>query len=81
MLVFDVMEYLVTNCKTTWRMKDEWNRRTKWKPQKIKGIKNQLLINKIILRNCKRRLNRLGMTWIDYKKAYDMIPTVGRRNV
>ena len=45
------------------------------------GVKNQLLINKIILRNCKRRLNRLGMTWIDYKKAYDMIPTVGRRNV
>ena len=26
------------------------------------------------MRNCRRRLTNLGMAWIDYKKAYDMIP-------
>ena len=49
--------------------------------RKSRGIKKQLLIKKIILRNCKRMLTKLGMAWIDYKKAYDMIPTVGQRNV
>ena len=32
-----------------------------------------MLIDKMILRNCKRRLTGLGMPWIDYKKAYDTV--------
>ena len=42
--------------------------------RKSRGTKDQLLIDKMILRNCKRRLTGLGMAWIDYKKAYDMVP-------
>ena len=43
-------------------------RRQKW------GTKGQLLIDKMVTRNCRRRLTNLAMGWIDYKKADDMIP-------
>ena len=36
--------------------------------------KDQLLIDKMVLDDRKKRHTNLGMTWIDYKKAYDMIP-------
>ena len=36
--------------------------------------KDQLLTNKTVLRDCKRRHNNLAMAWIDYKKAFDMVP-------
>ena len=39
-----------------------------------RGTKDQLLIDKLIIKNCKRRKTNLSMAWIDYKKAYDMIP-------
>ena len=39
-----------------------------------RGTKDQLLIDKMIIRNCKRRKTAVGMVWIDYKKAYDMVP-------
>ena len=42
--------------------------------RKSRGTKDQLLIDKMIIRNCKRRLTGLGMAWVDYKKAYDMVP-------
>ena len=42
--------------------------------QKSRGTKDQLLIDKMILKNCKRRHTGLAMGWIDYKKAFDMIP-------
>ena len=38
------------------------------------GIKDQLLIDKTVLRNRKRRHINLAMDWIDYKKAYDGTP-------
>lgn len=28
----------------------------------------------MILKNCRRRKTGLGMVWVDYKNAYDMIP-------
>ena len=31
-------------------------------------------IDKMVLRNCKRRMTNLCVAWIDYKKAYDMVP-------
>ena len=40
--------------------------------RKSRGSKDQLLIDKMMTRNCKRRLTGLGMAWVDYKKAYDM---------
>ena len=39
-----------------------------------RGTKDQLLVDKAILKNCRRRLANLSMAWIDYKKAYDMVP-------
>ena len=39
-----------------------------------RGTKDQLLVDKAILKNCWRRLTNLSMAWIDYKKAYDMVP-------
>ena len=44
---------------------------------KSRGTKGQLLIDKMVLRNCKRRMTGLGKTCIDYKKAFDMVPIVG----
>ena len=28
----------------------------------------------MVLRKCKRRRTNLAMAWIDYRKAYDMVP-------
>jgi len=28
----------------------------------------------MVLKNCRRRNTTLNMVWIDYKKAYDMVP-------
>ena len=39
-----------------------------------RGTKDQLLIDKMVLADCKRRHKNLAMAWVDYKKAYDMVP-------
>ena len=39
-----------------------------------RGTKDQLLIDKMVLNDCKERHTILGVAWIDYKEAYDMIP-------
>ena len=38
------------------------------------GTKDQLLINKTILEDCKKKQRNLSMAWIDYKKAVDSVP-------
>ena len=42
--------------------------------KKNSGTKDQLLIDKTTLRDCRKRHTNLEMAWIDYKKAYDMVP-------
>ena len=37
-------------------------------------MKDQPLIDKTILRDCKRRHTNLAMAWINYQRAYDMVP-------
>ena len=37
-------------------------------------MKDQLLVDKTILENCRRRLTNLSTTWIEYRKAYNMVP-------
>ena len=37
-----------------------------------RGTKDQLLIEKAVIRNCKRRKTNLNMAWVDFRKAYDM---------
>ena len=39
-----------------------------------RGTKDQLLIDIMVLNDCKKRQTNVGMVWTDYKKAYDMIP-------
>ena len=41
--------------------------------RKSRGMKGQLLINKTILKNCRKRRAYLAMSWIDYRKAYDFV--------
>ena len=36
--------------------------------------KGLLLIDNMILCDCRKRHTNLGMAWIDYKKADDMVP-------
>jgi hypothetical protein len=38
------------------------------------GTKDQLAIDKCVIKNSKTRKTNLCMAWIDYKKAYDMVP-------
>ena len=38
-----------------------------------RGTKDQLLFDKMIVKNCKKRLTSLTVAWIDYRKAYDMV--------
>ena len=42
--------------------------------KKSRGIKEQLLIDKTVLNDCRKRHTNLGMAWIDYKKDYDLVP-------
>ena len=39
-----------------------------------RGTKDQVLLYKAVLRDCKRRSTNLAMAWIDYRKEHDMIP-------
>ena len=38
-----------------------------------RGTKDQLLIDKDVIRNCKRRKTNLNMVWVDFRKSYDMV--------
>ena len=40
----------------------------------IRGTNDQFVIDRIVLNDCKKIHTNLGIAWIDYKKAYDMIP-------
>ena len=39
-----------------------------------RGPKDQLLIDKTVLKDCKKRHTDLSMAWIDYRKTYDLVP-------
>ena len=42
--------------------------------KKSRGTKDQLLIDKAVLCEARRKNRCLAMAWVDYKKAYDMVP-------
>ena len=42
--------------------------------RKSRGTKDQLLIDKMVLTDCKRKHKNLAMALVDYKKAYNMVP-------
>ena len=39
-----------------------------------RGTKDQLLIDREVLKEARRKKRHLSMAWIDYRKAYDMLP-------
>ena len=41
--------------------------------RKSRRTKDQLLIDKTILKDCRKRRTNLDMAWIDYRKAYDFV--------
>ena len=41
--------------------------------RKSRGTKDQLLINKKILKDCRKRKPNLAISWIDYGKVYDFV--------
>ena len=42
--------------------------------RKSRGTKDQLIIDKYVMKDSKSRKSNLMMGWIDYRKAYDMVP-------
>ena len=42
--------------------------------KKVRGTHDLLFIDKMVLRHARTNQRNLAMTWIDYKKAYDMVP-------
>ncbi|XP_067940472.1 uncharacterized protein [Watersipora subatra] len=42
--------------------------------RKSRGTKDQLIIDKCVMKDSKARKTNLVMGWIDYRKAYDMVP-------
>ena len=42
--------------------------------KKSRGSNDLLFIDKMLLKEVKRRKKNLAMAWIDYKKAYDLVP-------
>lgn len=49
--------------------------------KRCRGIKDPFLIDKLIMKDCKRRKTRLGIVCIDYRKAYDMISSFLKSNM
>ena len=41
-----------------------------------KDTKDQLWRDKAVIRNCQSRKTNLNMAWVDFRKAYDMVPHV-----
>ena len=42
--------------------------------RKSRGTKDQLLIDKMVLSDCKRKHKSVAMAWVDYEKACDIVP-------
>ena len=45
--------------------------------RKSRGTKDQLLIDKMIMKHAKRKQRNMRMTWIHYKKHMIRYPTLG----
>ena len=46
-----------------------------------RGTKDLLYIEKAVIKEVKSRNKNFAMAWIDYKKAYDMVPCCDLQNV
>ena len=39
-----------------------------------RGTNDQLLIDKAVISNCKKKKTNLNMAWVDFRKTYDIVP-------
>ena len=62
----EIYTFMESNKLIPWQQKG--NKR------KSHGTKDQLLIDKLILKTAKKKRRNLRMVWIDYQKAYDSVP-------
>ena len=65
MIAEDMYDY-VEHEKLLPEEQKEWRRGSR-------ETKDQLLIDKTVLKDCKKRHTNLSMAWIDYNKAYDFV--------
>ena len=65
---------IAENMYTFLEMNDVLPHEQKGCRRKSRGTKDQLLIDKLVLKDCKKRHTNLSMAWIVYRKAYDMVP-------
>ena len=65
--------YTLRKCKITLNEK-KYSRRTNRCTRGSLGTKDQLLTDKTVLKDCKKRHINLSMAWIGYRKAYDLVP-------
>ena len=42
--------------------------------RRTRGTKDQVLIDKAVVRNSRRRKTNLNVAWVDFRKTYDMVP-------
>ena len=59
----------------------EYLKQEKLQPDEQKGCRrgsygknDQVIIDKTVLKDCKKRLTILSLVWIDFKKVYDFFP-------
>ena len=66
----------MSNCRSDiWIFRStDVNRRTKRMQERSRGTNNLLYIDGAVIRENKSTKKNLAMAWIDYKKAYDMVP-------
>jgi hypothetical protein len=76
---FPTVYKLITSVINKWMQKYIDDKNLMPKEQKgccigSKGCKDQLLVSKAILQECKRRKKSLCLAWIDHQKAFDRVP-------
>jgi len=73
--IYKLITSIITRCMQKY-MDDEnlMPKEQKGCCSRSKGCKDQLLISKAILQECKHKKKNLCMAWIDYQKAFDRVP-------
>ena len=61
-------------CTITLKEKKFFKKNKKGCKRGSRGTKDQLLIDKTFLKDCRKRHTNLSIAWIDYRNAYDLVP-------
>ena len=72
-LIWKLLTGIISDKTLSFRGKETITRRTKRKWKKVPRDERSTC-NRCILQNCRKRKTSVSMAWVDYKKAYDMVP-------